>query len=56
MRSMPTNSGELEDFGEKSEENLARAIEQYEKSHSRIALGKALPLADEAYISFKSRV
>ncbi len=44
----------LEDFGEKSEENLARAIEQYEKSHSRIALGKALPLADELISALKA--
>jgi DNA polymerase (family X) len=44
----------LEDFGEKSEENLARAIEQYEKSHARIALGKALPLADEIISALKA--
>lgn len=43
----------LEGFGEKSEENLARAIEQYEKSHSRINLGKALPLADEVISALK---
>ncbi len=45
----------LEGFGEKSEENLARAIEQYEKSHTRIALGKALPLADEIISALKAR-
>jgi DNA polymerase (family 10) len=45
----------LEGFGEKSEENLARAIEQYEKSHSRINLGKALPLADEVISALKAR-
>jgi DNA polymerase (family 10) len=45
----------LEGFGEKSEKNLARAIEQYEKSHSRIALGKALPLADEVISALKAR-
>lgn len=45
----------LEGFGEKSEKNLARAIEQYEKSHARIALGKALPLADEVISALKAR-
>lgn len=45
----------LENFGEKSEENLARAVEQYEKSHSRITLGKALPLADELISALKAR-
>jgi len=45
----------LEGFGEKSEENLARAIEQYEKSHARIALGKALPLADEVISALKDQ-
>ncbi|MGB9939617.1 DNA polymerase/3'-5' exonuclease PolX [Methanosarcina sp.] len=45
----------LEGFGEKSEENLARAIEQYEKSHTRIALGKALPLAEEVISALKAR-
>jgi len=45
----------LEGFGEKSEENLARAIEQYEKSHTRIALGKALPLADEVISALKAQ-
>lgn len=45
---------ELEDFGEKSEENLAKAIEQYEKNHSRINLGKALPLAEEIISSLKT--
>ncbi|RXA20475.1 DNA polymerase/3'-5' exonuclease PolX [Methanosarcina sp. MSH10X1] len=44
----------LEGFGEKSEENLARAIEQYEKSHARIALGKALPLAEEVISALKA--
>lgn len=44
----------LEDFGEKSEENLARAIEQYEKSHARMALGKALPLAEEIISALKA--
>lgn len=43
----------LEDFGEKSEENIAKAIEHYEKSHSRIFLGKALPLAEELISSLK---
>ena len=37
----------LEGFGEKSEENLAKAVEQYEKGHDRISLAKALPLAEE---------
>jgi DNA polymerase (family 10) len=45
---------ELEDFGEKSEENLAKAVEQYEKSHSRINLGKALPLAEEIISALKA--
>ena len=45
----------LEGFGEKSEENLAKAIEQYEKSHARIALGKALPLADEVISALKGQ-
>ena len=45
----------LEGFGEKSEKNLARAIEQYEKSHTRIALGKALPLAEEVISALKTR-
>lgn len=45
----------LEGFGEKSEKNLARAIEQYEKSHSRLALGKALPLADEVISALKAQ-
>lgn len=45
----------LEGFGEKTEENLAKAIEQYEKSHSRIALGKALPIADEIIFTLKAR-
>ncbi|HWR26087.1 MAG TPA: helix-hairpin-helix domain-containing protein [Methanosarcina sp.] len=44
---------ELEDFGAKSEENLAKAIEQYEKTHSRLALGKALPLAEEIISALK---
>jgi DNA polymerase (family X) len=44
----------LEDFGEKSEENLAKAIEQYEKSHSRINLGKALPLAEDIISALKA--
>lgn len=45
----------LEGFGEKSEKNLAKAIEQYEKSHARIALGKALPLAEEIISALKSQ-
>lgn len=45
----------LEGFGEKSEENLAKAIEQYEKSHARIGFGKALPLADEIISALKAR-
>jgi DNA polymerase (family 10) len=44
---------ELEAFGEKSEENLAKAIEQYEKTHSRLALGKALTLAEEIISALK---
>jgi DNA polymerase (family 10) len=46
----------LEGFGEKSEENIARAIENYEKSHSRIPLGKALPLAEEIISALKSEL
>jgi DNA polymerase (family 10) len=45
---------DLEDFGEKTEENLAKAIEQYEKTHSRMSLGKALPLAEELISALKS--
>jgi DNA polymerase (family 10) len=45
----------LEGFGEKREENLARAIEQYEKSHTRITLGKALPLAEEIISALKAQ-
>jgi len=45
---------ELEDFGEKSEENLLKAVEQYEKSHDRMALGKALPLAEELISALKA--
>ncbi len=46
----------LEGFGEKSEENIARAIENYEKSHSRIALGKALPLAEDIISALKTEM
>ena len=46
----------LEGFGEKSEENIARAIENYEKSHSRIPLGKALPLAEEIISALKAEL
>lgn len=46
----------LEGFGEKSEENIARSIENYEKSHSRIPLGKALPLAEEIISSLKTEL
>lgn len=45
----------LEGFGEKTEENLAKAIEQYEKGHDRINLGKALPLAEEIISALKAR-
>ncbi len=45
----------LEGFGEKSEENIAKAIEQYEKSHDRITLGKALPLAEEIISALKAK-
>lgn len=45
----------LEGFGEKTEENLAKAIEQYEKSHDRMSLGKALPLAEEIIAALKAR-
>ncbi len=45
----------LEGFGVKSEKNLARAIEQYEKSHTRLALGRALPLADEVISALKAQ-
>jgi len=44
----------LEGFGEKSEENIARALRNYEKSHSRMALGKALPLAEEIIFVLKT--
>lgn len=46
---------QLEGFGEKSEKNLEKAIEQYEKSHARIALGKALPLAEEVISALKAQ-
>lgn len=46
----------LEGFGEKSEENIARALKNYEKSHSRIALGKALPLAEEIISALKTEL
>jgi len=46
----------LEGFGEKSEENIARAIENYEKSHSRITLGKALPLAEDIISALKTEL
>ena len=45
----------LEGFGEKSEENIAKAIEQYERGHDRINLGKALPLAEEIIAALKAR-
>ncbi len=45
----------LEGFGEKTEENLAKAVEQYEKGHDRMSLGKALPLAEEIISSLKIR-
>ena len=45
----------LEGFGEKSEENLAKAVEQYEKGHDRMSLGKALPLAEEVIAALKAR-
>jgi DNA polymerase (family 10) len=38
---------ELKDFGEKSEENLLKAVGHYEKSHDRASLGKILPLTEE---------
>lgn len=38
---------ELDGFGEKTEENLEKAILQYEKSHERMLLGKAMGLAEE---------
>ncbi len=46
----------LSGFGVKSEENIARAIENYEKSHSRIPLGKALPLAEEIISGLKEEL
>jgi len=45
----------LEGFGEKSEENLTKAVEQYKKGHDRISLGKALPLAEEIISALKVR-
>ncbi|WP_440945809.1 DNA polymerase/3'-5' exonuclease PolX [Methanosarcina sp. T3] len=44
----------LEGFGEKSEENISRALKNYEKSHSRMALGKVLPLAEEIISALKT--
>jgi DNA polymerase (family 10) len=46
----------LEGFGEKSEENIARALKNYEKSHSRIPLGKALPLAEGIISALKAEL
>lgn len=46
----------LEGFGEKSEENIARAIVNYEKSHLRIPLGRALPLAEEIISALKTEL
>jgi len=37
----------LEGFGKKTEENLDKAISQYEKSHERMLLPKAMDLAEE---------
>ena len=45
----------LEGFGEKTEKNLAKAVEQYEKGHDRMSLGKALPLAEEIIAALKAR-
>jgi len=46
---------ELKDFGEKSEENLLKAVEHYEKSHDRASLGKVLPLAEELISALKAK-
>lgn len=45
----------LEGLGEKSEKNLARAIEQYEKSHTGVNIGKALPLAEKVLSALKAQ-
>ena len=45
---------ELKDFGEKSEENLLKAVEYYEKSHDRMSIGKVLPLAEELISALKA--
>jgi DNA polymerase (family 10) len=44
---------ELKDFGEKSEENLLKAVEHYEKSHG-MSIGKVLPLAEELISALKA--
>lgn len=46
---------ELKDFGEKSEENLLKAVEHYEKSRDRASLGKVLPLAEELISALKAK-
>ncbi len=45
---------ELKDFGEKSEENLLKAVEHYEKSHDRASLGKVLSLVEELISALKA--
>ena len=47
---------ELEGFGEKTEENLSRAIRTYEKSHARMPLGKAMTLAEELVSTLKTEL
>lgn len=37
----------LEGFGKKTEENILDSIKQYEKSHERMLLKKAMPIAEE---------
>jgi DNA polymerase (family 10) len=55
MRSRLTKSGGLEVSEKKTEENLAKAVEQYEKGYDWMSLGKALPLAEEIISSLKIR-
>ena len=45
---------ELENFGEKSEENIQKAIELHKKSKGRFLIGKALPIAENVVNELKN--
>jgi DNA polymerase (family 10) len=51
---MPTKFGSSKISEKKSEENLLKAVEHYEKSHDRASLGKVLPLAEEFISALKA--